>query len=56
MKNKYDYLDDFNGDDELTPEELRERNKVKQIKVKDGLVEHLNKELILEDGRKLLRD
>jgi hypothetical protein len=56
MENKYDYLDNFNGDKNLTPDELEKKKKVKQIKVKDGLVEHLNKELILEDGRKLLRD
>lgn len=54
MNDKYKYLDDFNNDKKNN--NVKDSKRVKNIKVKDGLVEQINKELILEDGRKLLRD
>ena len=56
MDKKEKYLDKFNDDNENDQESL-DYNKKKIInKTKDGLLERVDKELIVEDGRKLLRD
>lgn len=56
MEINLNYLDDFLDDSEK--EELGEKDDKKIIKTfkKDGLFERVDRVLIVEDGRRLLRD
>lgn len=56
MESNLNYLDDFLDDSEK--EELGKKDDKKLIKTskKDGLFERVDKVLIVEDGRRLLRD
>ena len=56
MKTNLNYLDDFLDDSEK--EELGKKDDKQVIKTskKDGLFERVDRVLIVEDGRRLLRD
>lgn len=56
MESNLNYLDDFLDDSEK--EELGKKDDEKVIRTfkKDGLFERVDKVLIVEDGRRLLRD
>lgn len=56
MDEKEKYLDKFNEENEENQESLNNNKKKVINKTKDGLLERVDRELIVEDGRKLLRD
>lgn len=56
MDEKEKYLDKFNEEENEENQESLDNKKKVINKTKDGLLERVDRELIVEDGRKLLRD